>query len=220
MIHNFSQERKFSIVEDESDTIMVEELTLFAWHLSWRFDNPNNPMMGADEIHGELLEEVAKGLKAYATLPFAQKKLVIKRMMDNRIAELRHKYYATHRKASKFTLSIETYEEDSEFEEGGLGTEEATAEPLLESSERVAATRARLSPGSRKIFDSVLYDNTGRLASVLLLAMVRATAIMKTPGVNLKPWHVADAIGEPESKVRKAFVEIKRVYKEVCNEQY
>ena len=98
-----NRQSKFSNIEsDQSDEGVYKALYKFVLKVCWEKGDPNNIMMDGDELFGELLEEIAKGLKHYADLPYNQKLAVIRSMLDNRVAELRYKYYVTHRKQHVF----------------------------------------------------------------------------------------------------------------------
>ena len=55
---------KFSMVEDEQNQTYVR-LVKFVYWLAGNNTNPDNVLMDFDEIVGELLLELAKGLKVY-----------------------------------------------------------------------------------------------------------------------------------------------------------
>ena len=75
---------------------VYEALERFVHHLALQKAN-GAVLMDRDELTGELFEEMVKGYNHYGHLPKGQLLAVIRKMMDNRIAELTYKYYLTHR---------------------------------------------------------------------------------------------------------------------------
>lgn len=204
---------KFSIpsVENPDPDPVYAEMEKFVYHLAWQNDNPNNVMMEAEEIAAELLAELAKGMKAYNGLPLEERKAVIRRMLDNRMGELKYRFYGTHRKAAKLTVSLEA---DEAVE--SLASDAPNPEQVLSSKERVEMTRSKLSKPAQAVFDAVVFGDT-RLTNVMLASLTRAFATYQNPTIKLRPWQVADALLMEEKVVVKAFAEIKRAYGEVCH---
>ena len=92
---------------EEFEQEVYVELEKFVHFLASKNANPNNVMMEYDEIVSELMLEMVKGLRAYKDLPKGQLKAVIRRMMDNRVSELRYRFYVTHRVAENTSISID-----------------------------------------------------------------------------------------------------------------
>jgi hypothetical protein len=220
---------KFS--ELENSEAVYDEIAKFIRYLASRYAGSYQILMEYDELIAELNLEFVKGIQAYGNRPMGELKAILRRMMDNRIAELRYRYYRTHRRAEVEIISLE-------MEVGGgdvshisqlvqTNTDEGTpVEELIEgnpdssylydSKERVAATRALLSPNTVKVFDAIVYGNK-QLAAVMHLSCQRSAVIFKSANVKLKPWHVADALCMEEREVKAAFREIKQAYAEVLN---
>ena len=223
-----SDDVKFSNVTGESDEAIYERLIKFIMMLCNQNHNPNYPMMEYDEIFGELLEELAKGLKHYKDLPVNQKLAVIRRMLDNRISELRYKYYVTHRKQSINDVSYEQKleEEDSHSstnkEANSVAMDRITEEPMPESLmmsvDRVSETRKGLSPTAMSVFDCLVHGNNPRLENILAIHVKRASTRTMRAQMIIKPWMVADAMLLSEEEVNKAFIEIRTAYRKVCND--
>lgn len=216
---------KFSSLEEET----YYELEKFVHYLAGRHAN-GNVMMSYDEIVGELLVELVKGVRHYSNLEMNKLKAVIRRMMDNRISELKYRFFSTHRNAENYVISLNlevaTRNADAldYIDDANSGVtpveeliEDVGSDPanLYESKERVTLTRERLSPVARDVFDSVVYGNN-MLSTIMLLAAVRSTYIYKSRVVTIKPWHIADALHMDEQEVKIALKEIKEVYSEVC----
>lgn len=182
--------------------------------------------MNSQDLHSELQLELIKGINAYPCLPEEQLMAVLKRMLDNRVAELIHRFYGTHRKVEKFTISMTmSYDApDDCFEKEYAGGMEITdnctptPEELYASKERVERTKARLQPMARRVLDYMLNSDCDRLDMVLRLSMLRAESKFSSPHTNIKPRHVAEAMLIPERTVKQAFREISSAYMEVINE--
>lgn len=189
---------------------VYDELIKFVHWLAKQNEDLQNPMMWADEIVGELLIELAKGLDHYAELPEDELLKVLRKMMDNRISELKYKYYITHRKGHVGSVSTQDSAVAETVESDGASPEE-----VVLSRERVKAVREKLSPIARDVLDVVLqWDD--RLAQVMELSIIRAKFVYKkTSKVKVRPHNVADALFMDDKQVKHAFREIKAVYREV-----
>jgi len=182
-------------------------------------------MMDYDEIVGELLLELVKGVAHYKELPREKLLAVIKKMMDNRISELRYKYYLTHRKAHALQISIErgrdgVVTEDEYSAEDLLDIEaEESVEGIIESKDVVKQVRSRLSPDSLKVFDTVVVGNNPRMLQFIALNAERAKYVSGVRAGKMKITKdiVANAAVLPRRVVRRAYREISSVYKEVVN---
>lgn len=218
---------KFSMV-DRFD--MMSKLSKFVWFLVWNNCNEDHACMNSDDLASELNLELVKGINAYPCLPEEQLMAVLKRMLDNRVAELIHRFYGTHRKAEKVTISFEVELScpDGSFEQeyvSDMTTGEyypsgvtPTPEELYASKERVERTKQKLQPMARRVLDYVLNDSNDRLDMVLRLSMIRAQSKFSSPHVEIKPRHVAEAMCLPERTIKQAFKEISSAYMEVISE--
>lgn len=217
-------ERKFSSVEEE----VVCRLEKFVHYLAGK---NVGPQLEYDDLVGELMLELAKGLKAYPDLPVEQLMAVLRKMMDNRISELKYKFYLTSRKDALYTisLSIEVGATDikdvrpysKEVAEGHPVEEliqEQGSDPadIYESKERVMAVRSQLSPSAKRVFDAIVKGNQ-QLAKLVWLSAIRSGYIFKSRAAKMRSWHVADALQMDEREVKRALKEIKTVYREVAN---
>jgi len=214
---------KFSMIDmddtiPEADRKAYQELERFIYYLAWKSDE-ENILMGTEEIMGELLLELVKGMKAYPQLQGAQKQAVLRRMLDNRLGELNHRFYGTHRVEARFSISIES---------DIMGTAELvpctdmTPEDIQASKERVEATRSRLLEIDQKVFDAVIFGDK-RLDEVLRLNTIRTNHVKKNPHFNnpvtaLRISQVAKALLLSENQIRESFSHIRLAYAEVCNE--
>lgn len=220
-----SADVKFSMVEDEE---IYNELERFVLWMANRNGSDVDVLMESDELVGELLLEMAKGLRTYSHLPKDQKKAVIRKMMDNRISEIRHRVFGTHRRLglSPIRLDQETdladatgiqdgaYRQHGHFVVEEL-VEEEGSDPY-ESIENVSLTRQLLSENAKKVFDAVIYGNE-RLGNLARLSGKRHEAVFGTDRVRIKTWQIADSLLMEPRQVRRAIREIRRAYSEVCN---
>jgi len=176
-------------------------------------------LLGFQEIKSELFEEMVKGYARYGHLPRGQLLAVIRKMMDNRLSELTHKYYLTHRglgvNAKSMPEADEAWFEDVVWTSDGNDC--SVLEEFLDSKERVEETLNALSREDRKVLLSVLYGCPG-LEKQIKLSGLRASFVYTARGtIRIKPWHVAEALEMEEEDVKKSFKEIERAYAEVVN---
>ena len=208
---------KFSTVGKPQQ--VYEELKKFVMWLAWNNCDPDNVMLEYDEIVSELLEELSKGLKAYGHLSVDQLKAVVRKMMDNRIYELRYRYTKTHRVLGKMSVSLDISYGDSDSDAlYELVSSDDSPEVLSESWDRVMSTRDLLSEKAKKVFDAIVFGND-RLIMSLSVSSMRANAIYRNPKIRIKSHHLADALCMPERQIRSAMREISKVYQGVCNER-
>ena len=208
---------KFSDVEGK-DQQVYDELYKFVTWLAWGSQDPDNVMLEYDELVSELLEELSKGLKAYGYLPVGQLKAVIRKMMDNRIFELRYRYTKTHRVLGRMSVSLDiSYGEEDSDALYELVSSDDSPEVVSESWDRILDTRNSLSERATKVFDAIVFGND-RLIMSLSVSSARAKTVYKNPKIRIKSHHLADALCMSERQVRSAMREISKVYQGVCNE--
>lgn len=207
--------------------VIVEEVYKamegFIKHLAHRFCN-DDIMFEYDELCGDLNEELVKGMRYYAgkISDIEQLKAVLRRCLDNRIAELRHRHYGTHRVKARLNISI-----DIDFDVDvidipyieTLCVDDANPEILVESYERVEKTRNLLSDVSRRVFDACIFGNN-RLAIIAWLSALRRSAVKPHAIAYLRPWMIVESLGISEPEVKKAFTEISNAYQEVCSDSH
>jgi hypothetical protein len=157
-----------------------------------------------------------KGLQHYKELHGAEKIRVLKTMLSHRMGELNHRFYGTHRKAAKLTVSLEMDESAENTPDQDTLTPEDQVIATTESRIRVQATRQLLSPTAKKVFDVVIYGNP-KLEAIMKLSAMRSNAVFQYPTMNLKCWMVAQTLLIPVPEVEAAFDEIKAAYAEVCD---
>jgi len=222
---------KFSAVEEPDEMEVYEELEKFIWYLAYQNQDPNNVMMEVEEIVGELMLELAKGLKFYNGLPSGQMQAVLRKMMDNRVSELKFRYYVSGRRiplSLTVSLDLEVGETgDGQIVMFGVGGDDnllhefvpaefSSPEEIYESMENVVRVRQGLSEVAQLVFDAVVFGNE-QLTDVMYLSALRAAAVFKNKTIRLKSRHIADALLLDDRAVRKAFREIRLAYAEVCN---
>lgn len=198
---------KFNILNGNEVYADLEKLI---WHVAWACDNPDNVMMNAEEIAGELSTEVAKGLVAYQHLPRPDLIKVLKGMIGYRISELKYKNYLTHRKAAKLTVSLELEDADN-GEKFGIPS---NVEDTIESNERLHTLYSSLSVEASNIL-FIMLNGSDSLNEVLSKYGI-------TYKDKIKPEHIVEALQDEDGwlgitldLVRKCFEEIKRKYREV-----
>jgi len=189
---------KFSTIEDE--------MMGFAQYLAAR-NAGEVVLMEQDELVGEMCEEIVKGLRYYADkdLTDDQLKAVLRKMMDNRIAELRYRHYVTHRAALIGAASL--CDDDAEF----ITSDDITPDQAYASMEYVDGVRAALSDTAAKVFDALVHGTSEKLGVLVWLSCVRANTVHANSKAVLKYWHVAQALDMDERTVRDAFNEIRAV---------
>jgi len=205
-----------------------DRISKFVYYLAGRNCSNQVPLMDFDEVVGELLEEIAKGLKRYSDKPMEELLAILRKMCDNRIAELKYKYCVTHRKEAIVAFPITVIDLGSSEEEKYGGKESpgyswvmrnaTSVADEYDSMVRVTETRWRLSPAARDVFDAVVYGDQN-LGVQIELSGMRATNVYKSGGtINIKPWHIANALCMPIGDVKEAYAEIRKAYKEVREE--
>ena len=207
------EQPKFSMVDDERGEQTYVRLVKFAYWLAGNNQNQHCVLLSYDEIVGELLLELAKGLRHYEDLPDDELDAVIRRMMDNRISELKYKFYKTHRKIEISDSSYVSLEDYIDYQT--LKSDRPDAEDIADSKHRVQVTREELSPIAKRVFDALIFGNK-RLNAELKLSNKRANSVYKNHKVHVRPHHVADALLISEKQVIESYNEIREVYQEVC----
>lgn len=205
-----------------TDEGIVDLLRRFVYYLANEASRGHTtPLMSPDEIIGELMYEIAKGIKVYRDKPLDELLLLLKRMCDNRVSELRYRYYVTHRKAAtaSYTISVCFLDRDTcDDHEFVGGYQDYSFGEILASRWRVDETRRRLSQSAKQVFDAVVYGNTN-IGDQIYLSGMRSSQVFKNGGsVRLKLRHVAEGLCMDLVDVRQCFGEIRRVYGEVCSE--
>lgn len=217
---------------------VFDELDGFVKYLAGTRQRPDDVLMSADELMSELYEEMVKGFQTYGHLPQGELIAVLKRMMDNRVAELVYRYFVTHRGEGVNARSLSTqYDSDTEEDAATVRMHEQQAfsieaeisvvigtrisiDPsvIYESRDRVLRTRECLSRDAKKVFD-VIMESHPLLEQHIKLAGMRASFVYKGAGtVKVQDWQVADVLQLDVKKVRRLFTEIKETYEDICNE--
>lgn len=213
--------------------VVYDELNDLVHYLAIRYsETATEVLMEKDEIVGELYEELWKGCLYYQkrNLPIKQMLTVLKVMLSNRVAELRYKYYRTHRKIGQLNISIDIYAvDDSE----AMNVEESlnydpmqdlvstfAIDPasIYDSQELLSIIRKALDEVAQQIFDALIYGNE-QLALHVWLSSVRSSEVNKSDRpAKLKPYHIASALCLPEVEVKLAMKTIKQIVIEVTDE--
>lgn len=206
-IPGFPGQDKFS-----NDDETIGNLVKFVYWLAGKNANPDNVMMSFDEIVGELFVEIVKGVDKYRDLPQNELEAVLRRMMDNRISELKYKFYVTHRKYER-SLTIALPDAEDDLDEY-IGSNQSNPASLSASRERVQQTRQQLSSTAKQVFDMLIFGDE-RLNQQLNISNIRAKSVYKDYKVKIRPFHIADALMISESEVVAAYDEIRQAYKSV-----
>lgn len=216
--HEISRTSKSSIVVDNNP--MMIDLIKFAKFLASQSQDDRQVLMEYDELVGELLFEVSKGLKYYGDKSPDDLKNAVMSMMRNRLGELKYRYFLTHRRVEKLHISIDIQVDSADDDGAELGEiitdEQPTPESWVLSRERVEATRSLLSAKAQQVFDAIVQGDQ-KLSLLVWLSMMRAKAMHKTSTAKMRAIHVADALGMSEPDVHRAYKEIRKAYLEVCN---
>lgn len=204
--------------------MVCEAMKGFVVYLAKRWEDEEKVMdFSVDDLIGELQLELVKSAQHYISkgLSDGQMKAVLRRCLDNRIAELRHRYFGTHRFKATLNISIEmVFDSSAEDDDHELNLPDPDAmmpEPLYMSYERVELTRNRLTDNARKVFDACIFGDS-RLTMMVFLATKRLCSRKPNSSAKLKPWVIAETLDMKERDVRSAFKEISSVYSEVCGD--
>jgi len=160
-------------------------------------------------------------------LPVNQILSVMKVMLSNRIAELRYRYFRTHRKQGQLNISINITIDGVDLEDridnfdpmqSLVTTVGADPADLLESKELVVDVRSRLDPVAQEVFDVYLYGNKQLELHVWLSAMRLGAVNSHNTRIQIRPHHIASALCITELEVKLAIKSIKNIVSEVCYE--
>lgn len=207
MTHQTSENKLLEIeVQDDE----LEAYTAFARMLAGRNQSYDHVwIMNFEDLFAEMMLEVAKGIRVYHAKPVDERTMIIKRMMVNRIKEIKHRMFVTHRNTEVGALLLDHDDADDNIPGDDL-------EIIYNSVERVKKTLEKLTPDARKVLEAILFGND-RLNSIMKLAAKRKTQA-KYVHLKIRALYVADALLLPVSTVDSAFKEIKTVYADVCRE--
>jgi hypothetical protein len=182
-----------------------DELVNFMHWLAHKHTDDNKALMNHDDIFGELQLEFVKSLNHYGELPRKEFINVTKRMFDNRIGELRHKYYGTHRGIPGIMASLD----DSFLDD--ITSDDFCVEDFVESTNFVADIRSELRGIALKIFNMLIYGDE-RLTELLRLAGMRSSSVFSSRGtIRVKAWHIADVLTIPIAVVTTNLSNIERI---------
>lgn len=193
----------------DADTV-VSQVQDLVHYLAWNYDDQNTPLMDHDELAGELFLEVAKAIKRYSHLPYNQLLALIKTMMNNRLSELKYKYYMTHRGAISNGRQFRLVDELEDDEPGTVPVGGDNPEIIVEGRLFVEAFLGELSDTARLVASTVIYGNE-LLSLHVSMAGIRASYVYQNNGktIEIQPWHVARALDLDVSVVEAAFDEIR-----------
>jgi hypothetical protein len=229
IVKNIPIEELFGLVYDELNDLVH--------YLAIRYSDGNSEvLMEKDEIVGELYTEVWKGCLYYhkKAMKLEAFLALLKVMLTNRIAELRYRYFKTHRKASQFNISIDVYinseyiEYDNSWNEERLNcspvqdlitTVGIDPADIMESEDFIYNVRQLLDSTAQEVFDALVYGNE-LLTMHVWLSAVRANNVYKSSGsAKIKPYHIASALCKTEVEVKVALKQISKTVHEVDNER-
>jgi hypothetical protein len=204
-----TQGSKFNNIVDGTE--VYASLEKLIWRLAWNLDNPENAMMQAEEIAGELSLEVAKGMKVYGHLPQDELMKVLKCMIGYRISELKYKNYMTHRKAASLVVSLELESEiDNDMSEKfGVPSD---VEDRLESEQKFTRLINSIHLQSAIILHAIIYGDDG-LREYLDSHCIK-------PADKIKPEYLAEGLQMDLKVVRSSITEIKQAYKDIYEQDF
>lgn len=186
--------------------VAFSKLEDFMHWLAWRNVDEDKALMNHDDIFGELQIEFVKSLNVYGDLPMEEFVKVTKRMFDNRISELKYKYYETYRGIPEHVESLSDLFMTETFVVSDFDLEKYT-----QSRDFVATVRGELDGMALEVFDMVVFGDE-RLGELLKLAGARASCAYKSRGtIRIKTWHIADVLVADVSDVRDCINEIEGV---------
>lgn len=187
-----------------TDLELYSELEDFMHWLAWGNVDENKAMMNHDDIFGELQVEFVKSLNVYGDLPQDEFIKVTKRMFDNRISELKYKYYQTHRGIPGTFVSLHDLFHGG-FD-GGFNLEK-----YAQSRDFVSKVRNELSDETLEIFDMIIFGDD-RLGELLRLCGMRASHVYTSRGtIRIKTWHIADVMMISVGEARKHLSHIEEI---------
>lgn len=98
-------------MDDDIPTVeaLYDKLKGYVRWLASKRSSPSNVLMSAQELEGELNAEIVFGFMYYQGRVGGMDEMVkvVKRMLHNRVGELVHRFYGTHRSAEKGMRSLE-----------------------------------------------------------------------------------------------------------------
>lgn len=221
------------------DEVMTELEDFVHWlsHQAERQFGEYSDMMNSDDIAGELFLELWKGFIHYQDKPAGELIALLKTMCDNRIGELKYRYFKTHRKVEASMVKITTLEPE---DGAGLGElviikgklvdaeliSSETADDFMSDSvsdpakismsyQRVMEVRDALSQRSREMFDAIVTDNEEVKAEILLTVERKKFRFSSGGTIRLKRHHVSNALGMSDAESREAWEEIGEQVKEI-----
>lgn len=184
--------------------MLYTHLNRYIKWLSYRHANMHNVMLQPDELEGELLFELVKGWMYYQQKGLSSPDLlkVIKRMLTNRIAELKYRFYCTHRHAELGAVELDSLVDS-------LGDSTMDPESRFDSSSRVHAFMNYLTPFELSLVLYLLQPDR-RLGQQIKLLGYRKTFVYKQPTITLGPDMVAKALHFDVQVVRSAWRAVKQ----------
>lgn len=220
--------------EKTFDELFAELVNFIHW-LAIKQQNSQTVMMDKDELIGELYVEFVVGVQRYGNKPKNECMAILRRMFDNRIAELKAKYHYTHRAAELDLNTIPLQQLDRDAPDNideivtnvnveyyqSVTEDHASLEEIVEVESTIRAMYLRLSENASRVFQVLMGDSDNpMILSHLLLSSMRANAVYDNGGtIRLRTWQIADALFMLPSDVQEAMEEIKQVYNEVTNDQ-
>ena len=193
--------------EEEQPIKTIEDLyNRLSRYVSWLAytKSSDNVLMQSDELEGELLAEMVYGFQYYKDQDLGDSDLlyVIKRMLDNRIGELIHRFYGTHRQAES---TMDDYDE--------LVSKPSDAAPdperYVEHTELLCEFIESLTVDEQELV-AVLLSQDERIAKRIRLVAVRKTFVFKEPHISINADLVADALHKDRQEVRAIWCSVRR----------
>jgi len=161
-------------------------------------------LMEREELEGELYEQLVYGWMYYRDrgLTVGELLAVIKQMLNNRISELKYRFYLTHRSAEKEMMDLDDLECDGPPD----------PEHIVEHMLRFSGFLDTLECGERTIVDAILWPDK-RMCDQVRLRTFRRSYVYDVPSITIDWKLVADALHIQYAEARQAWSSVKRKWR-------
>lgn len=184
---------------------LYDRLQKFIHWVCWRRSS-EHILMRRDEIEGELYLEMVKGWLYYKDegLSSGQLLAVMRKILDNRIGELVHKFYSTHRRDEHNIIDYDSMwaETDSRM----------SPEDLAEHRDAFTMFLDTLSEDERQVVDLLLHPDF-RLAQQMALSSMRKSWVYKNPTVTANPRIISEALHIEYTYAKELWAGIRRKWR-------
>ena len=181
---------------DDKFTKVYDEVKKLITYLA---KNNNSDAIGMefDDIVQELNIEVINMVKKYEDKEVAELVLICKRILYNRIAELKYKYYLTYRNPAKY-LALDDITNFGD-----------------KDTYKFSDIRDLLSEKAKEVYDEVFCEGA-RLNNIMMEVTIRAYENYSNPNVHVKVRHISQAVNMKPVVVKSCLFEIKSIMEKEC----